>query len=111
MVVMGAANGRRRAGGGIAASILVPASAVAAVIALQFIKYHTGWQLLVPALIPPLIAAYAFWARLPQLHQALPPVLTGIAVWGGVLALTLAPMPDYVGQKIAAARLQAVAKG
>ena len=55
--------------------------------------------ILVPALIPPLIAAYALWARLPQLHRVLPPVLTGIAVWGGVLALTLAPMPDYIGQK------------
>jgi len=110
MVVIGGVNGKMPAWGGIAASILVPASAVASVIAIEFIKYRTGWQLLVPALIPPLIAAYAFWARLPQLHQALPPGLTGIALWGGVLALTLAPMPDYVGQKIAAARLQAVAK-
>ena len=110
MVVIGGINGRMPAWGGIAASILVPASAVASVIAIEFIKYRTGWQLLVPALIPPLIAAYAFWARLPQLHQVLPPALTGIALWGGVLALTLAPMPDYVGQKIATARLQAAAK-
>jgi len=110
MVVIGGINGRMPAWGGIAASILVPASAVASVIATQFIEYHTGWQLLVPALIPPLIAAYAFWARLPQLHQVLPPALTGIALWGGVLALTLAPMPDYIAQKNAAARLQAAAK-
>ena len=110
MVVIGGINGRMPAWGGIAASILVPASAVASVIAIEFIKYRTGWQLLVPALIPPLIAAYAFWARLPQLHQVLPPALTGIALWGGVLALTLAPMPDYIAQKNAAARLQAAAK-
>ena len=54
MVVIGGINGRMPAWGGIAASILVPASAVASVIATQFIEYHTGWQLLVPALIPPL---------------------------------------------------------
>jgi hypothetical protein len=94
----------------IAAGILVPASAISAAIAVEFIKYRSGWQLLVPALIPPLIAAYALWARLPQLHRVLPPVLTGIAVWGGVLALTLAPMPDYIGQRNAAARLRAAAK-
>jgi len=110
MVVIGGVNGKMPVWAGIAAAILVPASGVAAVIATEFIKYRTGWQLLVPALIPPLIAAYAFWARLPQLHRVLPPILTGIAVWGGVLALTLAPMPDYVAQKNAAARLQAAAK-
>jgi hypothetical protein len=110
MIVIGGLNGKMPVWAAIVAAILVPASAVASVIAIEFIKYHTGWQLLVPALIPPLIAAYALWARLPQLHRALPPILTGIALWGGVLALTLAPMPDYVGQKIADARLKAAAK-
>jgi lipoprotein NlpI len=110
MVVIGGLNGRMPVWAWIAAVILVPASAIASVIAAQFITYHTGWQILVPALIPPLIAAYAFWARLPQLHQALPPVLTGIALWGGVLALTLAPMPGYVGEKIASAQLKMAAK-
>jgi lipoprotein NlpI len=110
MIVVAGLTGKMPVWAGIAAAILLPASAVASAIAVEFVKYRSGWQIFVPALIPPLIAAYAFWARLPQLHRVLPPVLTGIAVWGGVLALTLAPMPDYVGQRVAAARLQAAAK-
>src|SRR5947207_10911224 len=110
MVVVGGLNGKMPVWAAIAAAILVPASAVAAAIAVEFVKYRTGWLIFVPALIPPLIAAYALWARLPQLHRVLPPTLTGIVLWGGVLALTLAPMPDYVGQKRTAARLQAAAK-
>jgi len=80
MIVIGGLNGKMPVWATVVAAILVPASAVASVIAIEFIKYHTGWQLLVPALIPPLIAAYALWARLPQLHRALPPILTGIAL-------------------------------
>jgi len=110
MIVVAAVTGNMPVWARIAAGILVPVSAISAAIAVEFIKHHSGWQLLVPALIPPLIAAYALWARLPQLHRVLPPVLTGIAVWGGVLALTLAPMPDYIGQKNAAAQLRAAAK-
>src|SRR5258707_15249598 len=65
MVVIGGVKGKMPAWGGIAASILVPASAGASGLAIEVIKYPTGWQPLVPAPIPPPVAAHAFWGRLP----------------------------------------------
>ena len=103
LLMVGAVKGEMPLWAGIAAVILVPAAAVAAAIATGFIEYHTGWQILVPALLPPLIAFYAMWARLPQIHGVLPPIITSAIVWGAVLILTLAPLPRYTAKAIATA--------
>ena len=96
MIIIAGVTGKMPVWAGIAAAILVPASAVASAIAVEFIRYRSGWQILVPGLIPPLIAAYAFWARFPRLHRVLPPTVTSIVIWGAVLLLTAAPLPDWI---------------
>jgi lipoprotein NlpI len=103
LLIVGAVKGEMPLWAGIAALILVPAGAVAAAIATEFIEYHSGWQIIVPALLPPLIAFYAMWARLPQIHGALPPTMTSAIVWGAVLILNLAPLPRYTAEAIATA--------
>jgi lipoprotein NlpI len=83
----------------VAVAILLPLSAVAAAIAMDLGPSDVWWlawvPIFVPILLPPLIAAYALWARLPQLHRALPPNATSVALLGLVMLLTLAPLPQY----------------
>src|SRR5262249_31363795 len=45
----------------------------------------------VPVLLPPLIAAYAVWARLPSLHGTLKPIATSSVV--GALVVMLIALP------------------
>jgi len=40
-------------------------------------------------LLPPIIALYAVWARLPQLHSILPAKTTSLAAWAAVLVLSI----------------------
>jgi hypothetical protein len=46
----------------------------------------------VPALLPPLIALYALWARLPSLHATLRAGATSAVLGGAIVLLTLAPL-------------------
>jgi hypothetical protein len=77
----------------VAAAILLPLSGVAAFYATDLHQRYAGWAIVVPALLPPLIALYAMWARLPVLHAALPAKIINAAVWGAILVLTIAPLP------------------
>jgi lipoprotein NlpI len=78
------------------AGVLWPASAVSAVIAFDFIDHHDGSYLIVPALLPPLIAGYAMWARLTSLHRLLPPLPTSVAAWVAIALVAAAPLPRFV---------------
>ena len=98
---------------GIAAFILLPLSAVAGAIAFDLGPATAWWLPWVPLLMPPPIAAFALWARLPALHRTLQPQATAVVLLGMVLALTIAPLPFYVGkemQRIAEARREAAAQ-
>jgi hypothetical protein len=77
----------------VAAAILLPLSGVAAIYATDLYASYAGWAIAVPALLPPLIALYAIWARLPALHAALPVRVITPAAWGAILVLTIAPVP------------------
>jgi hypothetical protein len=59
-------------------------------------------------LLPPLIALYAVWARLPALHAALPAEIVNVATWGAILILTIAPFPlsDIDASRFTAAAAQ-----
>ena len=83
----------------IAAAILAPLSCIAAVLAMNLLDAGATprWQL-VPALLPPLIAAYALWARLPALHRTLRPLPISLAAWGAIALLSLAPLPQYLAR-------------
>jgi hypothetical protein len=77
----------------VAAAILLPLSGVAAIYAADLNARYAGWAIVVPALLPPLIALYAMWMRLPVLHAALPAKIINAAAWGAILVLTIAPVP------------------
>ena len=77
----------------VAAAILLPLSGVAAIYAADLNARYAGWAIVVPALLPPLIALYAMWARLAVLHAALPANIINAAAWGAILILTFAPLP------------------
>ncbi len=55
----------------VAAAILLPLSGVAAIYASDLYASYAGWAIVVPALLPPLIALYAMWMHLPALRAAL----------------------------------------
>jgi hypothetical protein len=80
-----------------AAGLLLPASCVAALAAGDLLKdtldSPARWPILVPAVAPLLIAAFALWVYFPRIHQAVPAALAGSVVWGLVLALSIAPWP------------------
>jgi lipoprotein NlpI len=90
----------------IAVAILWPLSGVAALIALEFIERSgsAAGYLVVPALIPPAMAFYALWARLPSWQRKLPPLETSLVALGAIALLSLAPMPRYAAEQIERAR-------
>lgn len=85
--VLGAMPGK----GAAAALFLLPLSGVAAFAAIDMADRHR-WAILFPMLLPPLIALYGMWARLPELHAKYPAGTTGMAIWGAVLVLSLAAL-------------------
>ena len=74
-------------------AILFLLSGVAAIFAGVLYSRYGGWSIIVPGLLPQLIALYAVWARLPALHAALPAKIVNVAAWGAILILTIAPVP------------------
>lgn len=79
-----------------AACVLVPASGAAAIAAVGLLKdsfYHAKWPLVIPALAPALMMAFALWAYFPGLRNALPALGVSAIVWGSLLILSLAPWP------------------
>ena len=87
-----------------AAAILLPLSGLTAIYATDLYARYAGWAILVPALLPPLIALYAMWRRLPAPHAALPANIINAAACGAMLVLTFAPFPlSVIDAKIYAA--------
>jgi hypothetical protein len=92
LLVMGAANGRMPRWAAIAALILHPASLIAVGATVDLLSSPGfDWALIVPGVLPPLIAAYALWARLPGLHGILTEGATSGVVWVAVLLLSAMP--------------------
>ena len=80
-----------------AAVVLVPASGFVAFEVLELLSrpYQPPhlWPLVIPALIPPLVVAYCFWALLPGLRAKIHPHVAGGVIWGAVLILCFAIVP------------------
>jgi len=97
----------------VAAVLLIPASGVAAGAALDLLTQPKAppflWPMLVSAVVPPLVLGFGLWALLPPLRAALPAGLSSGAVWGLVLAASLAVVPmrqirqDFNAREAAAA--------
>jgi len=97
LAVIAYAAGDMPAPGAIAAAVLIPAYGFAAIAALELLT-HPGeppyrWPLLVPALVPPLVVIYCFWALLPMARAAIPARLATALIWGAVLILCAAIVP------------------
>jgi hypothetical protein len=82
------------------AALLLPISGFAALVAVGLLdRGASARYILVPALIAPLFASYAIWARLPGLHRIMPPVPTSLAAWAAIALLTAAPMPRFMADE------------
>jgi len=93
LLLIGGVKGEMPVSTAIAAALLLPLSGLSAGNAL-FRLEDGGSPLyqLVPGLIAPTIAAYALWARLPALHQLMPPVPASLIAWGAVALLSATPV-------------------
>jgi len=87
-LVVGAVMGSMPRATGFAALLLHPISGVAAFVAIDAVSRHVQGALAAVALLPPLIAFYALWARLPSLRSSAPPGIVGAAVWTAVALLS-----------------------
>ena len=80
-----------------AALVLVPASGVVAMEVLELLSRPYlppfRWPLVLPALMPPLIVAYGFWALLPGMRAKFPARVAGGVIWGAVFILCFAIVP------------------
>jgi lipoprotein NlpI len=103
LLLIGGVNGRMPGWAAVAAIVLWPLSGFAATVALDFIEHGEASYFVVPAVLPPVIAGYALWARLPSWHQALPPVPISLIAGIAVALLSLAPAPRYALERIQAA--------
>ena len=97
----------------IAAVVLVPASGLAAMVALELLADHGKppfyWPIVTPALVPPIILGFGFWTLLPRLRAAVPTLPAIGSAWGAVLLLCvviwpLGQMRERAEQREAAAR-------
>ena len=81
----------------VLAVFLVPLAGVGALTALVHVvvdHYFSYYRtLIVVALLPPLIAFYAIWARLPQLRAALPPQPTSVVTCTLIFICRWRPSP------------------
>jgi hypothetical protein len=66
----------------IVAAVLLPLSGVAAIFAGVLYSHYAGWSIVVPVLLPPLIALYAIGRALPAPHAALPAKIINAAAGG-----------------------------
>jgi hypothetical protein len=86
----------------LAAVVLLPASGAAALAAAQLLAdpfYTARWPIIIPALAPLAIIAYALWVYLPSIHKAVPATAASWAVWSMVMLLSLAPWPAVAYRK------------
>ncbi len=90
MIVAGAVGGTMPGWAGGLAGILVPASGIANFTAVDMLSRHMPWAIVFPILLAPLIAFYAFWARMPELQARLPAERTSVAVWASIFVLSVA---------------------
>jgi hypothetical protein len=71
--------------------VLLPLSCVAVWMAGDAVGRGDASALLIPALLPPLFALYALWARLPSLHGALRPGVVSAVLGAAIVFLAATP--------------------
>jgi hypothetical protein len=112
LLLLGWINGEMPRWAAIGAGVLYPLSGIAAFVAAGLAYSHPGgWVVVVPALLPPVIALYAMWAHLPALHAVLRPDITSAAALAAITVVSVATVPlslvDELQFPARLARLQA----
>jgi hypothetical protein len=85
-------NGRLPGWLAVAALIVLPLSAIAAAAAAGLAEERGWWLMTVPIALPPLLALFALWGRLPALHGVLPVGPTSAVLGGTIMVLTAVPL-------------------
>ncbi len=91
LLIVAAVKGRMPVWAAIGLVALLPLSCVAVWMAGDAVGRGDGSALLMPALLPPLFALYALWARLPALHTRLPAGVVSAVLGAAIVFLTAAP--------------------
>ncbi len=112
LLILGASKGGMPRPARALARILHPLAGVSVGFAIDLsFRYPGGWSILLPALLPALIAFYGLWACLPALHGALRAGTTSAVALGTILALALAVIPlGHVDRLQASVRAAKVSK-
>ena len=80
-----------------AAVLLVPASGIAALVALGLLADHGTppfyWPIVTPALVPPIVVSFGFWTLLPRLRAVVSTLPATGTAWAAVLLLCVAMWP------------------
>ncbi|SEO36480.1 hypothetical protein SAMN02990966_01799 [Rhodospirillales bacterium URHD0017] len=90
-LVIAAVKGRMPVWAAIGLVALLPLSCIAVWMAGDAVGRGDSSALLVPALLPPLFALYALWARLPALHARLRAGVVSAVIGAAIVLLTAAP--------------------
>jgi hypothetical protein len=91
LLIVAAMKGRMPVWAAVGLVVLLPLSCVAVWMAGDAVGRGDGSALLMPALLPPLYALYALWARLPALHTRLPAGVVSAVLGAAIVFLTAVP--------------------
>ena len=91
LLIVAAVKGRMPGWAALGLVVLLPLSCVAVWMAGDAVGRGDGSALLMPALLPPLYALYALWARLPALHARLPADVVSAVLGAAIVFLTAVP--------------------
>ena len=92
IIVVGVVMGAMPRWAAVSWIFLIPFSGVGAFVAIDMCSRNMPAAVVFPALLPPIIVFYAWWARSTQHHDALPPRKTSLLMLGAVRVLSIAPM-------------------
>jgi hypothetical protein len=102
-------NGRMPIWAEAGALVLLPLSGYASFTAANLYIHYGGWPFIVPMLVPPVIAIYALWIRIPALVAVLPETLSSALAGCAIAALIAASTwASYLDKLAAPARNEAL---
>jgi hypothetical protein len=92
LLIVAAVRGRMPVWAILGLTVLVPLSCIVMWFAGDAYARGDASAIWVPALLPPLLALYALWARLPALHATFRALPTGAVLGAAIAYLTVAPL-------------------
>jgi hypothetical protein len=97
LTILAGMKGTMPGAAALAALILVPASGFAAMTVAELLAERDVapfmWPIIIPALVPPLIITFCFWALLPSMRTTVPAGVAAGTAWGATLILCISILP------------------